>query len=211
MCRHKISLVKDEVILTRAKQIDNETVNPFTRCWNVLFNPGERDASRKFARRHLRLVVFLRLLEGEHVVRPGSRSHSERRLCSSAEKRERRETEREEEREKESEGERFILVTPVTLSIPLWRRIRNSGDDPTTVFGDSLFFPFLPLTPCLLTGVLSPSLSSYFTTLPSLPASQASFHPVFLFSLVLSFLSSFSFSSFLSFRCSLYIKRLTFP
>lgn len=41
--------------------------------------------------RHSWLLVFLRLLEDEHVVQPGSRSHSERRLCSSTEKWERRE------------------------------------------------------------------------------------------------------------------------
>lgn len=39
-------------------------------------------------------------------------------------------------RERKRKRENVILVTPVTLSIPLWHRIRNSGDDPTTVFGD---------------------------------------------------------------------------
>jgi len=75
------------------------------RCrLNVLYDrhPSRMQRRRKTAKRHL-LVVFLRLLEGEHVVRPGSRSHSERRLCSNAEKRE-----REREKEKERDRERML-------------------------------------------------------------------------------------------------------
>lgn len=55
-----------------------------------------------------------------------------------------------------------MLVTSVTLSIPLWRRIRNSGDDPTTIFRDS------PVHSLLCFSSLSSLVSLPFSLLLSL-------------------------------------------
>lgn len=93
-------------------------------------------------------------------------------------------------RRRERKRENVILVTPVTLSIPLWRRIRNSGDDPTTVFGDlprASSSPRRAFTSCLfflLSLAFSLSLPhSYY------PRFSLSFHRT----LSLSSISSFSF------------------
>lgn len=113
-------------------------------------------------------------------------------------------------------------MTPVTLSIPLWRRIRNSGDDPTTVFGDS---PSRILSSSHRRAFSSSSYSSSFPSFATFSFSAILFSSlshslVFLFlslSLVLFFRSSSSFTTYsflFLFRflpTSLYIKHLTFP
>lgn len=81
-------------------------------------------------------VVFLRLL-GASTWYDQGRAPIQKGGYVAAWRSEREKIERKRAREGGREEEKDILVTPVTLSIPLWRRIRNSGDDPTTVFGDS--------------------------------------------------------------------------
>lgn len=107
-------------------------------------------------------------------------------------------------------------MTPVTLSIPLWRRIRNSGDDPTTVFGDSPPHP----SSCLLFSracfrIVSLSLSHVSSPSSLIPLpSPFVLSPFFSFPSLCSFFlcySNSSTSSFLSLSASLYIKHLTFP
>lgn len=72
-----------------------------------------------------------------------------------------------------------MLVTPVTLSIPLWRRIRNSGVDPTTIFGDSPVafstpFPSLFLSFTSISLPFPPSLPPHLYT-PPVPYLSLSF------------------------------------
>lgn len=152
-----------------------------------------RDSPRKNIRGRLYSYVYSRTStwcgQGRAPIQKGG--------YVAAQRTERREKDTYTQRQKE----KVILVTPVTLSIPLWRCIRNSGDDPTSSGIPASSPLFSSLHRCTFTYSLSCSILS----ISLFPLRST---PVFLSSSACSLFSLFFFSLF---RSVFLYKALYFP